>query len=571
MIRTYPLQHSINKGKQEKIMAVAREYRKVAVKLAALQWQQFYRHGDFDKNLDIKVVETALSERYKQTCQYQVIGVLESFISNRQNEFVRMVWRSALAEKTKHQLFYINKYQLWFGKCPDGHKQVQMRKGDEDKKVKGEKARKIKALEKAQEDVARLEKECKAFEESRGKDSEVDNDPLVVEFIIKTQDTLERARLRLSDLQKAEEDKKGEAESVSVPPEILKLARAIFKHILSQHRRPSLRHCNLALDNKVAQVNVREESEKKKAKKFAYWITFATLEPRKVIYLPLATNEYFQDKSGVLKRFCQINIGEQERLTLCLIKDIAKRAYVPQTPKIALDFGMRNLFATDTGDLYGRDFIEVLKKYDRYLTPLASNRQRQGLVVKSHLYNTLVSHLRNFLKNEIARVLNRIIAVYRPQEIVVENLNFTSPKLSRRLNRLVSNMGRKIIREKFASINEEFGIVITEVPAPYSSQECSLCGYVDKLNRKNQSTFICRHCHKKLHADVNGARNLFDRSSTKELSNVYLSKEAILDILLEQFLQRYPDISTGAPFLVESNPYFKAGRQHEPTGNLKYG
>jgi putative transposase len=479
MIRTYPLKHSINRGKQQKIMAVARAYRKLAVKLARVQWREFYRRGEFDRNLDIKEVASELSARYKQTCQYQVVSVLKSFIANRQNEFVKTVWQSSLDDRSKLEFFYINKYHLWFASS---------------------------AAMPARDD--------------KGK-------------IIENQ------------------------EWVAVSAQTIRLARAIFKHVLQRHRKPRLQRCNLALDNKVAQINKRQDNLERAAHKFAYWITFSTLEPRKQIYLPLTSNAYFEEKTGEVKKFCQLNIGNDGRLGVCLVKDVEKTAYVAQTPKISLDFGLRNLFASQNGDLYGRNFIEMLKKYDGYISPLASNRQRQGLLIKSRAYNSLISHLRNFLKNEINRVLNRIITNYQPKEIVVEHLDFTSPDLSRRLNRLLSNMGRKLIQEKFDSLKQEFGIVITEVPAPYSSQECSRCGYVDKLNRTSQAVFICRHCHKKLHADVNSSRNLFTRSSSKQLSNVYLSKSTILDILVAQFLQHYPHSVTCASALLHKNPYFQ--------------
>ena len=100
MIRTYRVKHSINIGKQKKILEVAKAYRGLAARIAALQWRQFYRHGNVDKNLDVKNVMTPLSERYKQTCQYQVVGVLKSFIANRQNEFVKTVWGANLTRRS---------------------------------------------------------------------------------------------------------------------------------------------------------------------------------------------------------------------------------------------------------------------------------------------------------------------------------------------------------------------------------------------------------------------------------------------------------------------------------------
>jgi len=327
----------------------------------------------------------------------------------------------------------------------------------------------------------------------------------------------------------------------------------------------------MALDNKVAKISPKENTKERCAKKFDYWIMLSTLGLRKTIDLPLVSNKYFDEKKGKQKKFCQINIDQQERITICLIKDVEKKTYVPQIPKIALDFGLRTLFTSNQGDLYGRDFIEMLKKYDLYINSLTQNRQRQKLTVKSHTYNRLVSNLRSFLKNEINRVINQIVKNYQPGEIVVEDLNFTSPQLSRRLNRILSNAGRRIVKKKFDSITEEFGIVITLVPAPYTSQECNFCGYVDKNNRKSQSVFVCRNCNHKLHADVNGARNILMRSSDKDLSNIYLCKSAILDILLRRFLENCSNLYHYFPDFGKTNPYFKNTRQYGTNGNLKYG
>jgi len=489
MIRTYPLKHAINKGKQEKILFLTKEYQKLAQRLACVQWKEFFRNGTFNKNLDIKSLESRLSERYKQTCQYQVVGVLKSFISNRQNDFVRIIMRTPMDKDKKLQLLYINKYYLYFVK----------------------------------------EATMPAFDEK---------------------------------------GKKIKGKTVQIDLENICLARAIFKHILGKHRKPRLKRCNMALDNKVAQISSCLQSKKKCAKNFDYWVALSTLEPRKQIYLPLITNKFFENKQGTLKNFCQINMDQDGKITVCLIKDIEKFPYVPQIPSISLDFGLRNLFTSEFGDLYGRNFIELLKKYDIYITSLSQNRQRQGLKVKSRHYNALVGNLRNYLKNEINRVINNIVDRYQPKKIIVEKLDFRSPKLSRSFNRLLSNMGRKIIQEKFDSINEEFGIIIVYVPAPYSSKGCSFCGYVDPKNRTSQSSFVCRHCNKKLNADVNASRNLDMRSSHEKLSDIYLCKAEILDILVKNFLNAYPNCPVT---LLETNPYFRQSKEYGSNGNLKYG
>ncbi|MEM4959348.1 MAG: hypothetical protein QXX12_05675, partial [Nanopusillaceae archaeon] len=40
------------------------------------------------------------------------------------------------------------------------------------------------------------------------------------------------------------------------------------------------------------------------------------------------------------------------------------------------------------------------------------------------------------------------IEVHRPKKIVVEKLDFRSPELSKRMNRLIQNFGKRYIKEK---------------------------------------------------------------------------------------------------------------------------
>ena len=103
MNRTYKLKHLANKGKQMKVIKTERAYRDTAALIARDQWRCFYESArPFNKQCDIKHIGTQLSERFKQTCQYQVVGTLDSFISNRQNDFVYHIHRSAFNEDTKH-------------------------------------------------------------------------------------------------------------------------------------------------------------------------------------------------------------------------------------------------------------------------------------------------------------------------------------------------------------------------------------------------------------------------------------------------------------------------------------
>ena len=116
--------------------------------------------------------------------------------------------------------------------------------------------------------------------------------------------------------------------------------------------------------------------------------------------------------------------------------------YQPKIDKLALDLGLNNLFATNLGELYGRNFSKLLRKYDEIIVLLAKNRQKQRLRTLSKKYKKLINKIKSYLKNETNRVINSIIKNNRPKEIVVERLNFTSPKLSKKLNRMLSNFGK---------------------------------------------------------------------------------------------------------------------------------
>lgn len=129
--------------------------------------------------------------------------------------------------------------------------------------------------------------------------------------------------------------------------------------------------------------------------------------------------------------------------------------------------------------------------------------------------------------------------------------------------RLLANFGKSIVKNKLQSLSETYGIKITECNPAYSSQECSACGYVDKLNRKEQAVFKCKFCSTGLHADVNAARIHLVRSSAGVI-DVYKSKKTVLRMLVNGFManlshtvRKFSMPRSKAIGLLSRNPYFK--------------
>ncbi|NMM35392.1 MAG: IS200/IS605 family element transposase accessory protein TnpB, partial [Phycicoccus sp.] len=73
---------------------------------------------------------------------------------------------------------------------------------------------------------------------------------------------------------------------------------------------------------------------------------------------------------------------------------------------------------------------------------------------------------------------------------------------------------------------EAAGVVIIPVDPAYTSQTCSGCGYMSRLNRPNQAEFACRSCGVLLHADHNAAVNIARRGAADlaELNAVAISQ-----------------------------------------------
>lgn len=354
------------------------------------------------------------------------------------------------------------------------------------------------------------------------------------------------------------------AESVSmkknpIPQKYLQLAKQIFKHFLKKFKKPNFDNMPLMLNHNVAQISQEIlDNDKHDATYADFWINVSTLEKGKPVLVPLFCNEYFLQQDGDIKKFVRIS-REQNDLNFALVMDIEKKEYTPLTDKIGVDIGLINLFATDQGHLFGHSLYPYLKDLDAQIQKLEKERRRRGLSVKSKRYDKLICKLRNFLKNEMFRCLNRLVELYRPARIVLENLDFLQPNMSKTMNRLIRRFGLRFIKEKLELLKENYGIEIEYVHAAYTSKCCSECGYISPTNRKDRDTFICDFCHTNLYSDVVGARNVLVRSS-RAAFDIYKGKQDILRELTSSFLKKH-DASSKRPHswtrtLVANNSYF---------------
>lgn len=465
--RTDVLSHSMNEKKEQKVRDLLSAWRKACVLQSREQWRLFFQRGNTNKRHDVsRTGYDVLGTSYGQMVRWHVVGQLDSWISNRANDFKRIVVASSLSSETKHQLYLINRLHGWYNPEP-----VLMRDG------------------------------------------------------------------------------------APVAGEVRALARKIFKNLLSTHRKPSLKHAHMMIDQRCVSISESNST------KFKIWLRLSTLEKGKRINIPLKTYPLFESRQG--KRAASVSVFERNGdIVFGLMTDMSfsfsqsRLSYSPYKKAIALDLGLVNLFVTNEGDLIGRNWLGKLKHYDGLIVELASYRQKHGMKVRSPKYSKIVDCIRGYIKTGVRRALNRVVNVHRPAEIVVERLNFNNPNLSRRLNRIISNFGKNEVSKKLEDLSERYGIVVTEVNAAYSSQTDAVCGYVDKRNRPSQGAFTCKWCGTRRHADVNAARNLMLRRSDASIGDIRQRKQDILVELVKRFNERTTGTSVSAADPRKTNKYF---------------
>ena len=204
----------------------------------------------------------------------------------------------------------------------------------------------------------------------------------------------------------------------------------------------------------------------------------------------------------------------------------SRESYRPLTDVLALDFGLTNLFASNHGDLVGRGFMRKIRPVAEHADREARRMQQAGRKPReSALSRDLVRRLRATIEAQVNRAMNHMVAMHRPRVLAVEKLDFRGSKLGRRMNRVLTNCGRGAMARKLADLADRYGIEIHEVDPAYTSKTCSCCGYVDAKNRTSGTEqFDCRFCGRRMHADVNGARNIA-AAVTGQPANTEAAKE----------------------------------------------
>jgi hypothetical protein len=437
----------INKGKEKKIEKLFTQYNKYAKEVAKLQWELFFLQPEFHnfsykelktlmdnsknfnkfrnnqylnqmiKNESPNVLEknfinsklipislidehiishenkknklNQLSQRYKRQVIIQVTSTLESYLSNMKNEFKRRVYKlKNISKQERIDLYYINKNNLWYSDCAITYNPIK------DSKKFHEKTKSIKYF-----------------------------NPKTISY--KT---------------------------------VLK-ARYMFKNLMKKWKRPKFNIKSMMLGMDVVQIT-EDGYKEKNITTNTLWANLSSLVARDIINIPfnLTHNKFFQSNKNEPINYIQITKKFTKKrgyhYQYVLVKNYDaliesdrrkmdneyKKKYIDIEDKvIGIDLGLRILFTTSSShnQYYGKNIIDYLYKKDKEITRLFKEKQKHKLPLnKSTKYRETVRKLKEFLKNYIHSEINKMIKKEKlgiGSRIVLEDLNFKSPKLSKRL------------------------------------------------------------------------------------------------------------------------------------------
>ncbi|CAM6053377.1 unnamed protein product [Sphagnum tenellum] len=106
----------MNNAKESVVLDFIKDYRKLAVQISTIQWRLFFETGTTNKNHSAKHLNSICGAAPVQMATYQVQEQIDSWISNRANEFVDCVKGSTLPDTIKKQLYTINRRKMWFSR-----------------------------------------------------------------------------------------------------------------------------------------------------------------------------------------------------------------------------------------------------------------------------------------------------------------------------------------------------------------------------------------------------------------------------------------------------------------------
>ncbi len=176
---------------------------------------------------------------------------------------------------------------------------------------------------------------------------------------------------------------------------------------------------------------------------------------------------------------------------------------------LGVDLGIVNIATTSDGEqMSGSQILSIRKRRRRQRKRL----QKKGTKSAKRVLKRLSGKETAFSKITNHTIAKKIVQKAKDtgQAIALEKIKgIRSRARFRKPQRTELNSWGFYQLQQFIIYKAKLaGVPVVLIDPKYTSQACSDCGSIDKANRKNQSTFLCKSCGFALNADENAARNI---------------------------------------------------------------
>jgi hypothetical protein len=291
---------------------------------------------------------------------------------------------------------------------------------------------------------------------------------------------------------------------------------------------PVLRQPCIQANGNVVKFEEAEDST------FDYWLKVSTLDKGNPLLIPVKLADYHKEhltdpKTGKRRKINSSVTLNRRKDTwwLTLTYDEPAAVLTPtDAPVIGLDVGIANFITTSDNKHYGtfhrrlRERQKRDREKRRRKAKLRKCLEKRG-VSKEKLPSTSRAtgqRLMRHVRQEINRATNLCFTEHAGCQFAYEQLSVATMRLkARAMNAYLRAANLAHIPEQITWNATKRGVRATRVKSAFSSQECTVCHYVDQKNRPHQQTFCCGVCGHTAHADQNAAANTASRFGDLEL------------------------------------------------------
>lgn len=198
---------------------------------------------------------------------------------------------------------------------------------------------------------------------------------------------------------------------------------------------------------------------------------------------------------------------------LMIVIDLPDAEPILPDDVLGVDLGIVNLATTSDGKTYsGEKCTKVRQKYAKVKAVLQSVGTYSA---KKHL-KKISGRERRFKKDTNHRISKEIVNTAKDtnRAIALEDLSGIRERVtvSKTVRESIGKWAFLELRNFIEYKAKLLGVPILPVDPRNTSRECSVCGYTDKKNRKNQASFVCLECGHTENADYNAAKNIASRA-----------------------------------------------------------